>query len=233
MLTFDTLPDKVKDNYKRNITSSVAFVKADGTVRHIAFRRNLNSYIASDKPKSEKQANVQANNNLLLVVDTNAYIKALKGSNGDKAAAAKKAWRNIKLGEVLAFMASGEVFDMREENNILERYGEEIYSQLTPNMKAALMSDINQSSDVDKYVIEPAEGSEEEVNDNLKESDMYNETTDNDYTDDIYNPEIDYEEMISKHEDEEDGKHAMKTYDDFESGAIYETITRMKKLINH
>ena len=90
MLTFDTLPDKVKDNYKRNITSSVAFVKADGTVRHIAFRRNLNSYIASDKPKSEKQVNVQANNNLLLVVDTNAYIKALKGSNGDKAAAAKK-----------------------------------------------------------------------------------------------------------------------------------------------
>jgi len=40
------------------------------------------------------------------------------------------------------------------------------------------------------------------------------------------------EEMIKQMEDEKDGEMAMKNYDDIESGAVYESINRMKTIIN-
>lgn len=139
-LTFDELPEKVKEYFKRNITVSVAFVKKDGSVRHMAFRRNLNAYIKSDKPKSELQMNVDQNNNFLSVYDTNAFIKAKK-ETGDSAAAASKSFRKVTLHNVLAFMAGGQVFDMRDMNKIMDRFGEVIYDSLTKNMISNLKTD--------------------------------------------------------------------------------------------
>ena len=139
-LTFDELPDKIKDYFRRNITMSVAFVKKDGSVRHMAFRRNLKSYEKSDKEKSDRQANVLSNNNLMNVYDTNSFIR-LKRETGDAAQAAKGSFRNFKLDNVLAFLVGGQLFDMRDQNKIEERFGEEIYAALTPSMISALKSD--------------------------------------------------------------------------------------------
>jgi hypothetical protein len=139
-LTFDDLPSKVKEYYRRNITISVAFVKKDGSVRHIAFRRSLKSYEKSDKEKTDAQTNVLKNNNLMNVYDTNSYIK-IKRESGDAALAAKGSFRNFKLENVLAFLCGGELFDMRDRNQIKERFGEEIYGSLTKSMVSALASD--------------------------------------------------------------------------------------------
>lgn len=146
-LTFAELPDCVKNNFQRNITVSVAFVKKDGTVRHMAFRRSLAAYVPSDKPKSDAQLNMLATHNLMNVYDTNAYIKALNDT-GDPEAASKACRRNFKLDNVLAFMCKGKVYDMRERNQIKDRFGEEVYNQLTKNMVAALAKDEKASEDI-------------------------------------------------------------------------------------
>lgn len=232
MLTFDTLPDKVKENYKRNITTSVAFVKKDGTVRHIAFRRSIKAYEASTAEKTDAQINVLKNNNLMNVVDTNAYIRALKEFEGDSAAASKKAFRNFKLENVLAFMASGQVFDMREENNILERFGEEVYSQLTKSMVSALSNDERESANLDD-MIPTSTGDNTEISEYALEEEI-------DWNDELsaYKPEEGSDENgpsdeeIDAMADAENEKHAIKNYDDIESGAIYEELNRMKKLIS-
>lgn len=232
MLTFDTLPDKVKENYKRNITTSVAFVKKDGTVRHIAFRRSIKAYEASTAEKTDAQINVLKNNNLMNVVDTNAYIRALKEFEGDSAAASKKAFRNFKLENVLAFMASGQVFDMREENNILERFGEEVYSQLTKSMVSALSNDERESANLDD-MIPTSTGDNTEISEYALEEEI-------DWNDELsaYKPEEGSDEdgpsdeEIDAMADAENEKHAIKNYDDIESGAIYEELNRMKKLIS-
>jgi hypothetical protein len=150
-LTFDELPDKIKDYFRRNITMSVAFVKKDGSVRHMAFRRNLKSYEKSDKEKTDRQANVLVNNNLMNVYDTNSFIR-LKRETGDAAQAAKGSFRNFKLDNVLAFLVGGQLFDMRDQNQIEERFGEEVYAALTPSMISALKSDeAKGSEDVPPY----------------------------------------------------------------------------------
>lgn len=150
-LTFDELPDKIKDYFRRNITMSVAFVKKDGSVRHMAFRRNLKSYEKSDKEKTDRQANVLSNNNLMNVYDTNSFIR-LKRETGDAAQAAKGSFRNFKLDNVLAFLTGGQLFDMRDQNQIGDRFGEEVYASLTPSMISALKSDeVQGSEDVDQY----------------------------------------------------------------------------------
>jgi len=136
-LTYADLPECVKTNFQRNITVSVAFVKKDGTVRHMAFRRNLSSYVASDAPKSDAQTNMLINNNLMNVYDTNSYIKKLK-ETGDATLAAKGSFRNIRLDNVLAFMCGGKVYDMRERNQALERFGDAVYNSLTKNMVSAM-----------------------------------------------------------------------------------------------
>jgi len=140
VLTYDDLPNKVKEYFKRNITVSVAFVKKDGSVRHMAFRRSLKAYEKSDKEKTDAQMNVLKNNNLMNVYDTNVYIKTKK-ETGDPALAAKSSFRNFKLENVLAFLCGGEVFDMRENNKIKERFGEVVYDSLTRSMVSALEKD--------------------------------------------------------------------------------------------
>jgi hypothetical protein len=82
------------------------------------------------------------------VYDTNAYIKALKETN-DPAAAAKMSFRNFKLDNVLAFMCKGKVFDMRERNQIKDRFGDETYGQLSQNMISALARDEQAGQAVD------------------------------------------------------------------------------------
>jgi hypothetical protein len=44
MLTYDNLPQEFKNNLKLNKTASVVFVKKDGTVRTMAFRKFLKAY---------------------------------------------------------------------------------------------------------------------------------------------------------------------------------------------
>jgi hypothetical protein len=153
MLTYETLPEKVKDYFRKNITISVAFVKKDGTVRHMAFRRNLNAYEKSEAEKTDAQINKLKNNNLMLVYDTNLYIKAIKAGE-DASKAANASYRNFRLENVLAFMCGGEVFDMRKENNIIERYGDEIAGQLTKSMVFKMDQDEQEAENIDNVTKE-------------------------------------------------------------------------------
>ncbi len=146
-LTFDNLPSEIKDAYRKNKAVSVAFVKKDGTVRHMAFRRSLKAYEKSDKEKTQAQIDAPRNNNLMNVYDTNSYIK-IKRATGDASEAAKGSFRNFRLDNVLALMTGGQLFDMRKENKIMERFGQDIYDSLTKNMISALAMD-QATSDVD------------------------------------------------------------------------------------
>ena len=139
---------QLRDAIDRNILVSVAFVKKDGSVRHMAIKKNISSYVGSDREKSEKQMNVEMNNNIKKVVDINAYNKKLKelrnmGVDDDqaKAEASKVAWRSISLENVLGFMVRGNFVDLRDENDIMNRFGEEVYNSLTKSMKNALAED--------------------------------------------------------------------------------------------
>lgn len=139
---------QLRDAIDRNILVSVAFVKKDGSVRHMGIKKNISSYVGSDREKSEKQMNVEMNNNIKKVVDINAYNKKLKelrnmGVDDDqaKAEASKVAWRSISLENVLGFMVRGNFVDLRDENDIMNRFGEEVYNSLTKSMKNALAQD--------------------------------------------------------------------------------------------
>ena len=141
---------QLRDALDKNRMVSVAFVKKDGTVRHMLIRRHLSSYVASDAPKSDAQANLQANNDVKRVIDMSAYRKTLKELKGQgideetaKAEAAKKAWRTINLKEVLGFLVGGNFVDLRDENSIRERYGEETYNSLTNGMVRAMEAEEN------------------------------------------------------------------------------------------
>lgn len=138
---------ELRNAIDRNKTVSVAFVKKDGTVRHMAIRKNLSSYVASEREKSDAQMNVEQTHNLKKVVDINSYIRDLKrmrAENRDnpnpvddnelKQMAAKKAWRSVNLQNVLGFLVSGKFVDLRDENQIMERFGPEIHGQLTKSM---------------------------------------------------------------------------------------------------
>lgn len=138
-LTYDQLPPQIIDAYKANKAVGVAFVKSDGSVREMAFRRYLKAYIGSTRVKSEKEMNVLQNNNLFQVYDTNVYISNLR-ELGDKEKASAKSYRRFYLQEVLAFILKGQVYDFREKNKIKERYGENVYMSLTKSMVSALKS---------------------------------------------------------------------------------------------
>jgi hypothetical protein len=58
-----------------------------------------------------------------------------------KAEASKVAWRSISLENVLGFMVRGNFVDLRDENDIMNRFGEEVYNSLTKSMKNALAQD--------------------------------------------------------------------------------------------
>jgi hypothetical protein len=124
---------------------SVAFVKKDGTVRHMAIKKYLGSYVASDRPKTEKQLNVDSNNDMTTVVDINAYIKLVK-SGMEKRDAASKSYRKVLLGNVLGFLVSGRFKDLRQENDIQERYGDEIFNSLTKSMVRSMEAEQNQQA---------------------------------------------------------------------------------------
>lgn len=142
------LNDENLESLRKAINSnkviSVAYVKKDGTVRHMAIKKNLSSYIPSDKEKTEKQMNLQQNNNVKSVIDINVYKKKLREFNGDKALAAKQSWRMINLQNVLGFLVGGNFIDLRQENDILQRFGQEIYDQLTKGMMRSMEQDNNQ-----------------------------------------------------------------------------------------
>ncbi len=139
---------QLRNAIDNNILVSVAFVKKDGTVRHMTIKKSLSSYVGSDREKTEKQMNVEMNNNIKKVVDMNSYIKKLKELRGmgvedeqAKMEAAKGAWRSINLENVLGFMARGNFIDLRDDNEIMDRFGEQVYNSLTKAMKNTLAQD--------------------------------------------------------------------------------------------
>lgn len=135
----DELSD-LRNAIDNNKIVSVAFVKKDGTVKHMAIRRTVSAYQFSDRPKSEKQANVESNNNIKKVIDVNFYNKSLK--NGmTQSEAAKVSWRSINLETVLGFLYGGKFKDLRDENEIQQRFGEEVYNSLTRNMVRAMAAE--------------------------------------------------------------------------------------------
>ena len=142
--------DQLRKALDNNKMVSVAFVKKDGTVRHMLVRKHLAAYVASDAPKTDAQANLQANNDVKRVIDMSAYRKVLRelrvqGIDDEtaKAEASKKAWRTINLKEVLGFLVGGNFVDLRDENSIMERYGEDVYNALTKGMIGAMQVENN------------------------------------------------------------------------------------------
>jgi len=147
----------LRDAIDRNKMVSVAFVKKDGAVRHMLIRKNLSSYVPSEREKTDAQMNVEKNHDLKKVIDINSYKKELKrlrnenpemDSNEMKSMASKGAWRSISLKNVLGFMVSGQFIDLREENEIMERFGEEVYNSLTKSMINAMNQEVQQEPDV-------------------------------------------------------------------------------------
>ena len=141
---------QLRDALDKNRMVSVAFVKKDGTVRHMLIRHHLSSYEFSTAPKSDAQANLQANNDVKRVIDMSAYrknLKELKAQGMDEAEAKKmaagKSYRTINLKEVLGFLVGGNFIDLRDENSIRERYGEETYNSLTNGMVKAMEAEEN------------------------------------------------------------------------------------------
>lgn len=126
----------LRDAINKNKIIGVAYVKQDGSVRAMCFKKYLGSYISSERTKSEKQQGMNETHNQISVVDLNIYNKALRENGDDKAAAAKICWRKINLESVLGFIAGGNFIDLRgpEDNDILAKYGEEVYNSLTKSM---------------------------------------------------------------------------------------------------
>lgn len=142
--TSEDLTD-LRNAINSNKIVSVAFVKKDGTVRHMAIKKYLGSYEPSDRPKTEKQINVDSNNDMKTVVDINAYIKLIK-SGMEKKEASRRSYRKIMLGNVLGFLVSGRFKDLRQENDIQERYGDEIFNSLTKSMVKSMEAEQNQQA---------------------------------------------------------------------------------------
>ena len=144
----------LRDSIDRNKMVSVAFVKKeDGSVRHMLIRKSLKSSVFSDAPKTDAQKNIQSNHDLKRVVDINLYKKELKKlrinnpeMNPDemKTMAAKTCWRSISLKNVLGFMVGGQFIDLRDENDIMGRFGEEVNNSLTRSMINAMNQEVAQ-----------------------------------------------------------------------------------------
>ena len=126
---------------------TVLFVKKDGSIKHMLIRKFLKSYVKSEAPKTELQQDIFKNNNLKAVIDMGAYRKELRdmrAANPEmddaeiKKIAGDKAWRRITLPNVLGFLVAGKFIDLRDENEILQRFGQQVYDSLTPSMVAAI-----------------------------------------------------------------------------------------------
>jgi hypothetical protein len=148
-LTFGDLPEQVKKSFNGGQILSVVYVKKDGSIRPMAFSKFTKAYKPSESPKSDKQANILANNNLMVGYDRNLF-KKLKRELGNDEEAAKGSWRRFKLDTVLGFLAGGQFFDMRDENRIKDRFGELVYNQLTPSMQKKAAAELTQASTPDE-----------------------------------------------------------------------------------
>ena len=161
----------LRDAIDKNKLVSVAFVKKDGSVKHMLIRKSLSSYVGSEREKTDAQRNVEMNHDLKKVVDVNAYkreIKRLRGENPEmddnevKQMAAKGAWRSVNLRNVLGFMVSGRFIDLRDENEIMDRFGEGVHGQLTKSMIGAMQAqapvndnpegDVNEANPILKFL---------------------------------------------------------------------------------
>jgi len=167
----------LRDAIDRNKMVSVAFVKKDGTVRHMLVRKSLKSYVGSDVEKTDNQMNVESNHDLKKVVDINSYKRELKRLRNDnpemnpdemKTMAAKTCWRSISLKNVLGFMVSGQFIDLRDENDIMGRFGEEVNNSLTRSMVNAMNQEVAQAEpEVENEPLAP-ENPEEPINESIK-----------------------------------------------------------------
>lgn len=148
----------LRDAIDKNKIIGVAYVKKEGSVRAMCFKKFLGSYVSSDREKSEKQQGMNETHNQISVVDLNVYNKALRENGGDKTAAAKLCWRKINLDTVLGFIAGGNFIDLRgpEDNNILEKYGEQVYNSLTQSM----VNIINQNAQENAAAVEAPQAPE-------------------------------------------------------------------------
>jgi hypothetical protein len=153
--THDSL-EELREALKNNRMISVAFVKDDGTVRHMLVRRFMGGYVASEKPKTEKQINLDQNNDVKTVVDVSVYRKILKELRGQgmddvaaRAEASKKSFRRIKLKQVLGFLVGGHFVDLRDENDIMNTYGADVYGSLTKGMVKAMEAENMQDEEPD------------------------------------------------------------------------------------
>ena len=167
-LTYDEIPTEVKDAIANNKTVGVAFVKKDGSVRHMAFRRYLMGYVPSEKEKTEKQLTMRVTHNQMTVYDTNLYIKAYRELQ-DVDKAAKQSFRIVTLDRVLGFLVGGNFLDMREKNNISERYGEDVYNEITKGMVRAMEKEAQEAET-------SANELESEVNEQYLNEDKWNRT---------------------------------------------------------
>jgi len=141
--TSDDLSDLRKAINSNRIVSVAFFNMSKNKVSIRAIRKNLDLYVPSDRPKTEKQMNVDANNDLLTIVDVNTH-NALIRSGMSRREAARKCWRKFRLNNVLGFLVGGKFKDLREENDIMERFGEEVYGEINPAMERALQNELNQ-----------------------------------------------------------------------------------------
>ena len=71
----------LRDSIDRNKMVSVAFVKKDGSVRHMLIRKSLKSSVFSDAPKTDAQKNIQS--------------KRIRDADLIKAVSSDKTWKEI------------------------------------------------------------------------------------------------------------------------------------------
>ena len=132
----------LRNAFDKNQMVGVAYVLKNGSIRHMSAKRDIKSYVRSNAEKTEKQANVESNNDIKRVVDFSLYRKNLEANGGDKEMAAKSCWRTINLKDVLGFSVGGRFIDLRQENDILNRFGETINNSLTKSMQRAIEAEL-------------------------------------------------------------------------------------------
>ena len=155
----------LRNAFDKNQMVGVAYVLKNGSVRHMSAKRDIKSYVRSNAEKTEKQANVESNNDIKRVVDFSLYRKNLEANGGDKEMAAKSCWRTINLKDVLGFSVGGRFIDLRQENDIINRYGElgkTIYNSLTKSMQEAIERELATDQEVDNEM-----GVEDNINEAL------------------------------------------------------------------
>ena len=152
----------LRNAFDKNQMVGVAYVLKNGSVRHMSAKRDIKSYVRSNAEKTEKQANVESNNDIKRVVDFSLYRKNLEANGGDKEMAAKSCWRTINLKDVLGFSAGGRFIDLRQENDILNRFGETINGSLTKSMQRAIEMELAAAQEADNEM-----GVEDNINEAL------------------------------------------------------------------